>query len=282
MEERRATLSEVFVYNVSLTLKDGDLTFHGFASPIPTLAMLLARETHAPHLIHVEGATYAVNPKPPFIPPTSNDWVLDRRREARLDIGQLFDLAARGEMDRMFLSGAQIDPYGNLNVTVIGAPDRPKVKLPGGGGGCNLSGDVKQITIWTAGHRAIDRNGRRLYRFVERCDFVTSVGRRSPEGKTRKELGLLGNGPDVVITELGIFDFDEQTDRMRLKALYPDTTVEDVVKHTGFEVIIPSRIEKVPMPTWQHVQLMRRFDPLRMHEKEFSPEDRRRTFVVEG
>lgn len=130
-----------------------------------------------------------------------------------------------------------------------------------------MSGDVKHLTIWTAGHRAVGRNGRPVYRFVERCDFVTSLGRRSAEGKTRKELGLQGDGPDAVITELGIFDYDEQTDRMRLKALYPDTTTEDVVNNTGFEVIIPPKVGTVPMPSWEHVQLMRRLDPLRMHEK---------------
>lgn len=73
-----ATLPEVMIYQVARTINDGELVFHGFSSPVPTLAMLLARRTHAPHMVHVEGATYGVNPEPPFLPPTSNDWVLER------------------------------------------------------------------------------------------------------------------------------------------------------------------------------------------------------------
>src|SRR5262249_30356901 len=130
-----ATLSEVMIYQVARTIQDGELVFHGFGSPVPTLAMLLAMRTHAPHMVHVEGATYGVNPEPPFLPPTSNDWALEQGSAIGLSIGDLFDMAARGDMGRMFLSGVQIDRYGNMNVTAIGEPDHPRVKLPGGGGG---------------------------------------------------------------------------------------------------------------------------------------------------
>ena len=78
--ESIVTFPEVMIYQVARTIKDGELVFHGYGSPVPTLAMLLARRTHAPHMVHVEGATYGVNPEPPFLPPTSNDWVLERGR----------------------------------------------------------------------------------------------------------------------------------------------------------------------------------------------------------
>lgn len=276
-----ATLPEVMIYQVARTIEDGGLVFHGFGSPVPTLAMLLAKRSHAPLMVHVEGATYGVDPEPPFLPPTSNDWVLERGRVLALSISELFDIAARGDMARMFLSGVQIDPYGNLNITAIGDPGRPRVKLPGGGGGCNLSGDVQRITIWTAGHRAPPgKGGRRQFRFVRQVNFVSSIGHRTPAGRSRAELGLRGGGPDWVVTELGLFDFDPDARMLRLRALYPDTTVQDVLESTEFEPLIGPEVGIVPLPTTEHVALMRRFDPLRIHEREFRPAELERRFAL--
>jgi glutaconate CoA-transferase subunit B len=274
-----ATLPEVMIYQVARTIHDGELVFHGYGSPVPTLAMLLARRTHAPRMVHVEGATYAINPEPPFLPPTSNDWVLERGRVMALGISDLFDIAARGDMGRMFLSGVQVDCYGNLNVTTIGDPDSPRVKLPGGGGGCNLSADVQHVTIWTTGHRAsLNKAGKRQYRFVKDIDFISSIGHVTRDGTPRKALGLRGGGPDWVVTELGVFDFDPVTHVLRLRALYPDVTVQDVLDSTEFEPVIASEVTSVPLPTPEHVALIRRFDPLRTHQREFKSSDLSRCF----
>lgn len=276
-----ATLSEVMIYQVARTIQDGELVFHGYGSPVPTLAMLLAKRTHAPHMIHVEGATYGVNPEPPFLPPTSNDWVLERGRVMALGITDLFDIAARGDMGRMFLSGVQIDRYGNLNVTAIGSPDTPRVKLPGSGGGCNLSGDVQHITIWTSGHRAQkNKTGKPLFRFVEHIDFVSSIGHVRRDGISRAALGLRGGGPEWVVTELGVFDFEPATHVLRLRALYPDTTVQDVLDNTEFEPAIAPDVSIVPLPTPEDVKMMRRFDPLCTHHDEFKPMDLSRRFEL--
>jgi glutaconate CoA-transferase subunit B len=274
-----ATLPEVFIYQVARTIQDGEFVFHGYGSLVPTLAMLLARRTHAPHMVHVEGATYSINPTPPFLPPTSNDWVLVRGSMMALSIGDLFDIAARGDMGRMFLSGVQIDRYGNLNVTAIGAPDHPQIKLPGSGGGCNLSADAQHITIWTTGHRAtIDRTGHRQFRFVRHIDFVSSVGHCTPDGTPRQAVGLRGGGPDWVVTELGVFDFDPATHVLRLRALYPDTTIQDVLDNTEFAPIIAPDVRTVPLPTPEHIALIRHFDPLRTHHREFRTADLSRYF----
>lgn len=273
------TLAEVMIYQVARTIQDGELVFHGFGSPVPTLAMLLAKRTHAPHMIHVEGATYGVNPEPPFLPPTSNDWVLEQGRVISLSIGDLFDIAARGDMGRMFLSGVQIDCYGNLNVTAIGDPHAPRVKFPGSGGGCNLSGDVQHVTIWTAGHRAsVNKAGKRQFRFVRNMDFVSSVGHVTRDGIPRTALGLRGGGPDWVVTELGVFDFDPGTHVLRLRALYPDTTVQDVLDNTEFEPMIAPDVSVVPLPTPEDIALIRRFDPLHTHLGEFKSADLSRRF----
>jgi len=274
-----ATLPEVMIYQVARTIQDGELVFHGYGSPVPTLAMLLARRTHAPHMVHIEGATYGINPEPPFLPPTSNDWSLERGSVMALGISDLFDIAARGDMGRMFLSGVQVDRYGNLNVTAIGDPGAPRVKLPGSGGGCNLSGDVQHITIWTTGHRApMNKAGKRQFRFVKQVDFISSIGHVSRDGVSREALGLRGGGPDWVVTELGIFDFEPVTHVLRLCALYPDITVQDVLDNTEFGLVIAPNASLVPLPTPEHIALIRRFDPLRTHQREFKSTDLSRCF----
>ncbi len=274
-----ATLPEVMIYQIARTIQDGELVFHGYGSPVPTLAMLLARRTHAPRMVHIEGATYGVNPEPPFLPPTSNDWSLEQGSVMALGISDLFDIAARGDMGRMFLSGVQIDRHGNLNVTAIGDADSPRIKLPGSGGGCNLSGDVQHITIWTTGHRtSISSTGKRQFRFVKRIDFISSIGHISRDGISRQALGLRGGGPDWVVTELGVFDFDPVTHVLRLRALYPDTSVQDVLDNTGFEPVIAPDVGPAPLPAPEHVALIRRFDPLRTHQREFKSADLARCF----
>ena len=276
-----ASLPEVMIYQVARTIQDGELVFHGYASPVATLAMLLAKRSHAPHMIHIEGATYSVNPEPPFLPPTSNDWVLERGSVMSLGISDLFDMAARGDMGRMFLSGVQVDRYGNLNVMSIGNPAAPRVKLPGSGGGCNLSGDVQHVTIWTTGHRAtINKAGKRQFRFVNHIDFISSIGHATRDGTTRAALGLRGGGPDWVVTELGVFDFDPHTHVLRLRALYPDTSIQDVLDNTEFEPVIAPDVDTVPLPTPEHVALIRRFDVLNTHQQEFKATDLARRFSL--
>lgn len=277
----RCTLGETLIYQIALTVEDGVLAFHGFGSPLVQLALHLAKHTHAPNLVLAAGATYGVNPSPPFLTPTSNDWAMDRGAECRLDIEELFDLAASGRLGRMFLSGLQIDRWGNLNVTCLGR-ERLQLKLPGGGGGGNLSCDAGHVTLWTAAHRAIpDAQGRRRFRLVEECDFITAVGHRTAEGKTRAEMGYRGQGPDWLVTELGVFDFDE-TGQARLVEIYPDVEVDEVRENTGFEFPVRRDLNTVPLPTAETVAFIRHLDPLRIHERELRPADRAREFALQA
>lgn len=273
------TLGEVMIYNLARTVKNGDLVFHGFGSPLVQLALHLAKRTHAPDLVFVAGATYGLNPTPPFLTPTSNDWVLDRGAECSLDIEDLFDLAASGRMDRMFLSGLQIDGWGNANVSRLGQ-DRLRLKLPGGGGGCNLSCDVDAVTLWTPAHRSPPgKDGKRQFRLVERCDFVTSLGHRTADGRPRSELGHRGGGPDSVITELGYFDVDREG-HLRLRALYPDVDVEEVRQSTGFALRVAEDLAEIALPDAECVEIVHKLDPLLVHVKELRPTDRGRRFPL--
>jgi glutaconate CoA-transferase subunit B len=264
------SIDEWFVVALARTIRDREVVFHGFGSPCAQVAMHVARHTSARDMLLVEGATYAVNPDPPFIPPTGNDLSLQRAASYRMRFEEFFDAALRGDVDRMFLSGGQIDAYGNTNVTAIGPPGRPKVKLGGGGGGCNLAATIGHLTLWTTRHRS----GRAL---VEHCDFVTDMGHRTSEG-TRAELGFTGGGPEWLVTELGVFDYDEQG-QARLRQVFPDVGVEQVKAATGFELQVAADLRVVPMPSAAEIAALRAVDPLGVRRSEFAPEELRRTFT---
>jgi glutaconate CoA-transferase subunit B len=264
------SIDEWFVVALARTIRDREVVFHGFGSPCAQVAMHVARHTSARDMLLVEGATYAVNPDPPFIPPTGNDLSLQRDASYRMRFEEFFDAALRGDVDRMFLSGGQIDAYGNTNVTGIGPPDRPKVKLGGGGGGCNLAATIQHLTLWTTRHRS----GRAL---IEHCDFVTDMGHRT-QGGTRAELGYTGGGPEWLVTELGVFDYDEDG-QARLRQVFPDVSVEQVSAATGFELRVSADLRPVPLPSAAEIAALRAVDPLGVRRSEFAPEELRRTFT---
>jgi glutaconate CoA-transferase subunit B len=263
-------IDEWFVTTLARTISDREVTFHGFGSPCAQVAMHLAKQTHAQSMMLVEGAMYAVDPTPPFIPPTGNDEILASGSVYSMRFEEFFDAAVRGDVDRMLLSGGQIDAYGNTNVTAIGGMAAPKVKLGGGGGGCNLSATIKHLTLWTTNHR----RGRCL---VEACDFITDIGHRTPSG-SRDELGYTGGGPQWLVTEMAVFDF--VADRARLSRLFPDVTVGDVEAVTGFEFDVAPDLTGVPRPTPAELELIRTIDPLGVRRSEFSAGELDRTFAT--
>ena len=244
------TIDEWFVVALARTIRPAETVFHGFGSPCAQVAMHVARHTHAPDMLLVEGAMYAINPDPPFIPPTSNDASLKRGAAYSMRFEEFFDAAIRGDVDRMFLSGGQIDGYGNTNVTAIGPAGRPKVKLGGGGGGCNLSATIGQLTVWTTRHRS----GRTL---VADCDFITDMGHRTRLG-TRAELGFTGGGPQWLVTELGVFDFPDG--QARLAQIFPDVTVAEVEAATGFPLQVAGDLRAVRPPSAGELAAVRSVD----------------------
>ncbi len=266
------TIDEWFVIALARTIRPRETVFHGFGSPCAQVAMHVARRTHAPDMTLVEGAMYAVNPDPPFIPPTSNDASLSRGAAYSMRFEEFFDAAIRGDVDRMFLSGGQIDGFGNTNVTAIGPACWPKVKLGGGGGGCNLSATIGALTLWTTRHRS----GRTL---VESCDFITDIGHRTPLGG-RAELGFTGGGPQWLVTELGVFDFRDG--RARLVQVFPDVSVADVRTATGFPLEVAGDLRTVPPPSTAELATVRSVDPLKVRTSEFSRRELDRAFERGG
>jgi glutaconate CoA-transferase subunit B len=263
------TLDEWFVVLLARTIRPRETVFHGFGSPCAQVAMHVARRTHAPDMTLVEGAMYAINPDPPFIPPTSNDASLKRGAAYSMRFEEFFDAAVRGDVDRMFLSGGQIDGFGNTNVTAIGPAGRPKVKLGGGGGGCNLAATIGHLTVWTTRHRS----GRTL---VDACDFITDMGHRTPMG-TRAELGYTGGGPQWLVTELGVFDFTGG--RARLVQIFPDVSVGEIRAATGFPLEVAGDLRAAAPPSTAELAAVRSVDSIGVRKSEFSPRELSRAFT---
>jgi len=263
------SLDEWFVVLLARTIRPAETVFHGFGSPCAQVAMHVARRTHARDITLIEGAMYAVNPDPPFIPPTSNDASLQRGAAYSMRFEEFFDAAVRGDVDRMFLSGGQIDGYGNTNVTGMGPSENGfKVKLGGGGGGCNLAATIRHLSLWSSRHRS----GRAL---VEECDFITDMGHRTPSGD-RAELGFTGGGPQWMVTELGMFDFPDG--HARLTHHFPDVTVGEIGAATGFELRVAGDLRTVPPPSSAELSALRAVDSLGVRRSEFAPAELERVF----
>jgi|Deesub1362A_J573_1020465.scaffolds.fasta_scaffold00050_28 glutaconate CoA-transferase subunit B len=275
------TIDELMAVTMARLIKDGDVVFHGVASPLPMVASRLAKLTHAPNSVYFAGTGGAMNPTPPFLPTMTQDAVLFEGAEAILTVDYIFNLAARGEMDVMYFSGGQIDKYGNLNNSLIGGIDDIKVKLPGGAGGANLSCEVNKFIIWTTRHRKrVSSSGREIYTLVDKVDFITSTGFYQG-GDSREKLGIHGGGPYKVVTELCVFGFDEKSKIMKLETVHPDVTVEDILENTMFTPVVPDEVGVTSHPTEEELEILRNeVDPTGIRKLEFPKDELKRKFEI--
>ncbi|MBU0506671.1 MAG: CoA-transferase [bacterium] len=237
--------NELLICLASRLMQDNTTAFIG--TGIPMLAASLAQKVHAPNLITIFefGGTGAILEKLPLA-------VGDMRTYNRaLHAGGICDImesAQRGFVEYGFLGGAQIDCYGNLNSTVIGNQEKPKVRLPGSGGG-NDVGSLCWRTIMIMPHDT--------KRFVENVDFITTPGFLTGPG-SREEAGLPDNtGPYRVVTSLGVMDFEEKSKRMRLISVNPGVTVDDVIKNTGFELLVADNVTENDPPSAKELRILR-------------------------
>lgn len=237
--------TEFMICVAARLFEDGSTCFIG--TGIPMLAASLAQRLYAPDLIAIFefGGTGAILEDLPLAVGEARTF---HRALAASGITDIMETATRGFVDYGFLGGAQIDPYGNLNSTVIGNYDHPKVRLPGSGGG-NDVGSLCWRTI------ALMRHDRR--RFVETCDFVTTPGYLTGPG-AREEAGLPpGTGPMAVITGLAQMGFNRETYRMQVDALAPGVTLSKVQENTGFAIEASDEIEEIEPPTMEELRVLR-------------------------
>ena len=246
------TANELLAVMGARALKDDTTVFAGVGAPL--MAAALAQRTHAPKLTMViEGGIVGPAFKPGELPISTNEMRTAYRAQMLPGITDAFLLAQRGFLDVGFIGGAQIDQFGNLNTSAIGGYDRPAVRLPGTGGANDIISLCREVMILTVHEKR---------RFSERVDFVTSPGYLTG-GDARRKSGLLFGGVSRMVTTLGVFDFEPESRRMRLVALHPGVSVDDVHANTGFEVLVSAALTTTEPPTDNELALLRTLDPKR-------------------
>lgn len=244
---------EMMIVAASRLLEDGKLVTVGTGAPCA--ATMLAQKRQAPHLVMFFEAG-GVAPLLPTMPVSVGDSRTYHRGLMATSMADVMETCQRGLMDYAFLGGAQIDPYGNLNSTVIGGSyAHPKVRLPGSGGACDLASFCWRIIT-------IINHDRR--RFVPHLDFLTTPGYLTGPG-AREAAGLLpGAGPYRVVTDLAVLGYHEETKRMEVLSLHPGVTLEQVQAQTGFELGVREPLEQTPPPTAEELAILReQIDPHR-------------------
>lgn len=251
------SIEELTVIEASRYIKDRETVFAG--TGLPLMATMLAQKTHAPNLCFVA----ETGPIAPIVLPTPLS-VSDPRLQYRaVRLGSLREVLAcmlqRGIMDVGFVGGAEIDQFGNINTTVIGDYQRPKVRFPGSGGGNDILSHAKRILIITKHEKQ---------RFPERCAYITSPGYiDGPDARARA--GLTSKKPEiVVVTRLGIMDINPATGRFQIRKLMPGSSVEAIMEATGFRPELADKIEVVTAPTdYELTTLREKVDPQGLYSK---------------
>lgn len=256
-------VDELMIAYLASCFQDGDQACNGMASFLPVSAFMLARLTHAPDLVWLAGAA-GLEPRPAKVPASTLESQLWADSVMYLEqYGDFWTYALNGRWIQKFCVGAaQLDMYGNANNSVIGSDyHRPKVRLPGTAGLGDMGSIGKTLYYWNPNH-----NPRA---FVERVDFVSCAGYLGG-GDERERLGLTG-GPDLVVTNLAVLDFEPTSKRMRLRSVHPGVTVDQVQAATGFELLLPDgEVPESPVPSAEQVRLIREvIDPDRMRKREF-------------
>jgi glutaconate CoA-transferase, subunit B len=231
------TTDEMMTVAASRALRDGVTCFVGIG--LPSTAANLARRTHAPDLVMIYEAG-AIGAKPDRLPLSIGDGILASTATAVVSVPEVFNYWLQpGRIDVGFLGAAQIDRYANINTTVIGDYDDPKVRLPGAGGAPEIAEACGEVIV-------IVRQTPRA--FVERVDFVTSPGFGRGPG-SRALLGLRGRGPTVVITDLGVLEPDPETCELTLTRLHPGVEVDQAREATGWELAVAADLARSDPPT---------------------------------
>lgn len=225
--------ADFMAVTIAHLLQDGERVFHGVSSQLPRVAILLAKAMDAPNMtvLNIPGG---VNPKG-SVGTTYSSAGSDifEAGEAVFSLGDIFDLSMRGGLDVAFLGGVQFDATGNVNASLIGTFESPKVRLPGGAGSAVLIPTAKKAILWRTKHD--------VKTFVEKVDFITTSG-----------------NVYRIVTPLGMFA--KIQGRLILVGKHPQVTLEEIQRQTGF-AIDGTHCVDLPLPTDQELSLLKRIDP---------------------
>ncbi|WP_372400370.1 CoA-transferase subunit beta [Azospirillum sp. HJ39] len=230
------TATEIMTVAASRLLKNGTVCFVGIG--LPSTAANLARLTHAPDvvLIYESGP---IGAKPTVLPLSIGDGELAETADTVVGTPEIFRYWLQGgRIDVGFLGAAQVDRFANINTTVIGPYDAPKVRLPGAGGAPEIASQAKEVFI------VLKQSPKA---FVAKLPFVTSAGHLDG-GDARARAGIPGAGPTAVITDLGILTPDPVTRELTLTGIHPGVTVEQVKAATGWDLKISPDLKTTAIP----------------------------------
>ena len=254
VEEGRYTLREYLAFMGATLLEDGKSAFVGTGLPI--VAAMLAQQTHAPTLLIFFEAG-GVGPYLPELPTSVGESRTYYEGIAATSMHDVMSLSQAGYVDYGFLGAAQMDAFGNINTTVIGSHELPTVRLPGSGGANDVASFSHHlITIMASQSRRS---------FVEKVDFITTAGYiDGPDG--RELAGLPTNsGPYRVITQLGLYGFEQHSGRLILISHHPGVSLEEIRENSEFEILLPEEISVSPEPSSDDLRLLREvIDPTGM------------------
>jgi len=239
------TPDELMTIAAARLLKNDHVCFVGIG--LPSAACNLARLTHAPRLTLIyESGTIAT--RPTVLPLSIGDGELCTRALTTVSVPEIFRYWLQGgHISIGFLSGAQVDRFGNLNSTVIGSYDHPKVRLPGAGGAPEIATACREVFI-------IMRQSPRS--FVSRLDFMTTLG-HGDGSDHRARLGFASKGPVKVITDLCIMEPGPETSELTVTSLHPGVKMDDVQRATGWQVRFAAQVEETPPPTMTELETLR-------------------------
>jgi len=232
------TDQELMIAVASREIRDRELVFVGMRLPI--VAYAVARNTHAPNARGLfEVGLMRDQPANTYLgtmgdPPNVAGALWATR------MSNVMALMAQGMVDLGFIGGAEVDRYGNLNTSYVGPPERPRVKLPGSGGGADIAILSRRwVTLMTHERR----------RLVERVSFVTSPGHGDGSPDWRRRHGLLGGGPAAIITTLCVLRFPPEGGEAYVDTVHPAHTLAEVRDATGWEVKVDAHVGETPPPT---------------------------------
>jgi glutaconate CoA-transferase, subunit B len=236
---------ELMAVTAARRLRDRAACFVGIG--IPSRAANLARRTHAPDCVLIyESGT--IGAKPEHLPLSIGDGELAETADAVVSVPEIFAYWLQpGRIDVGFLGAAQIDRYANLNSTVIGDYDRPRVRLPGGGGAPEIAALCGEVIV------VLKQSPRT---FVERLDFRSTAGFGDGRG-FRERLGYGGEGMTAVVTDLGVLEPDPETCELVQTQLHPGVSADEARAATGWPLRVATDVVTTARPTEHELTVLR-------------------------
>ncbi len=244
-------IADIMAYTLSKEIKNNEIFLQGLSSPLPMLAAHIAKKFSAPDATYIN-VSDSIDPETEKLPASTADILLTNRPVAFCDLYDAFDLAQRGKLGMIFLGAAQVDKFGNTNLSVIGDYNKPKVRLPGGAASSFLCAIAQRTVLW------LTNQTNRV--FVEKVNFITGQGYLEG-GNAREKLGLPGAGPAKIVTNIAVYDFEPESKHMRLFSVHPGVSVEQVKENTGFDLIIPDNVKTTEEPPEEILEFIKKIDP---------------------